>query len=313
MVGISSSAGFWGRLGLYSLEILQGRVDKLGPKGQEALARVIAEILRTAQRSKRELMLNLYFQALEGDWSKKKLDALHTANYLHMARTIVEFLRLATLRPEQVRAGMTLEGEEHLRQAISDGKGVIILTAHFGNWELLGARLTQVFSPEKFYVIAQPQRDLRLTQLMDKVRAAQGVQVIPRGKAAREALQALRQGAGVGILLDIDMKGSGVLVDFMGEPASTSTSVAAFALRTGAAVLPVFAYRQSNGTHIGKISPPVTLTRSGEGDQDIYINTAHFSQIIGEQVRAYPEQWIWLPDRWRSAARKGRRNTTRRR
>jgi KDO2-lipid IV(A) lauroyltransferase len=250
------------------------------------------------------LLLELYYQALEGDWSEKKLAALLAANYLHMGRTVVEFLRLPALRPEQISAQMRLEGEEQLHQAIAKGKGVIILTAHFGNWELLGARLAQVFGPNKFYVIAQPQRDARLTQLMDKIRAGQGVEVIPRGKAARETLQVLRQGAGVGILLDIDMKERGVFVDFMGQSASTSTSVAAFALRTGAAVLPIFAHRQPDGTHVGKIFPPVTLTRSGDGDQDLYINTAHFSQIIGEQVRARPEQWIWLPDRWRSASRK---------
>jgi len=277
-------------------------VEKLGDRGQAYLARFSAGALRLAQAKKRELMLDLMYQALGGDLSEKALAELQAGAYRHMGRTVVEFLRLPSLRPEQIAALVRLEGEELLRQAIAHGKGVIILTAHFGNWELLGARLAQVFGPGKFYVIAQPQREARLTQLMDKVRAGKGVQVIPRGKAARETLQVLRQGAGVGILLDIDVKEQGILVDFMGQPAATATSVAAFALRTGAAVVPVFAQRQPDGRHVARVLPEVPLDRSDDMEQDLRSNTARFSAIIGEQVRACPEQWIWLPNRWRSAS-----------
>lgn len=299
---VSPLKKFWRWLGRVSLEFLQGRAGRLGPRGRELLARLFAGILRAAQRRKAGLLFSLMAPALAGTGKEQDLPALRRAFYLHMGRTLVEFLRLPSLSLREIGNCLRLEGEGRLREAIAAGKGVIILTAHFGNWELLGARLAQIFGPGKFHVIAQPQPDRRLTRMMDAMRAGQGVQVIPRGKAARETLQALRQGEGVGILLDIDMKQHGIPVDFMGRPASTATSVAAFALRTGAAVVPVFDQRQPDGSHIGRVLPAVNLSRSDNWEQDLKDNTARFSEIIAEQVRACPEQWIWLPNRWRSVS-----------
>jgi KDO2-lipid IV(A) lauroyltransferase len=247
-------------------------------------------------------MLRLMGRALGDSLPGEELARLRRQAYLHMGRNLVEFMRLRALSPDEVDALVRLEGEEHLRRALAAGQGVIILTAHFGNWELLGARLAQVCGRGKFHVVAQPQRDERLTRLLDSVRQPHGVTVISRGAAAREVLRALRRGEAVGILLDVDMKESGILVDFLGRPASTAAGPAVFALRTGAAVVPVFALRQPDGSHIGRILKPVEIIKRGDAESDIEENTARFSEIIGDWVRAYPEQWIWLPDRWRSAA-----------
>ena len=288
-------------LGRRGLEMLCGRLEKLGGRGRAALARLIAALLWTCQRQRRALMLELMRQTVGQDWPARRLRRLRREAYLHMGRTAVEFLRLRSLRAAQVRELVRLEGAEQLRAALAAGRGVLILTGHIGNWELLGARIAQECAPGDFHVIAQPQRDQRLTRLLDSVRAAHGVKVISRGSAAREVLQVLRAGGVVGILMDVDMKEQGIFVDFMGRPASTATGPAAFALHTGAVVLPSFATRQPDGSHVGLILPPVEITRHGDYDRDLRENTARFSAIIEAQVRAHPEQWIWLPNRWRSS------------
>ncbi len=291
----------WRWLGRIGLEFLCGRIGRLGPRGRETLARLLANVLWVFQRRRRALMLDLMRQALGKASSEQDLLRLRRDNYLHMGRTLVEFLRLPSLDPEQVSRIVHLEGEEHLRQAAAKGKGVIILTAHFGNWEFLGARMAQMVGPGRFHVIAQPQRDLRLTRLVDSVRLRHGVNVIARGQAARETLRALQRGEAVGILLDIDMKENGIFVNFLGRPASTSPGPAAFALRTGAAVVPAFDLRLPDGTHLGKVLEPVELVNTGDREEDLKENTARFNRLIEAQVRSHPEQWIWLPDRWRSA------------
>lgn len=292
---------FWRWLGRIAAELLCGPVGKLSPKSQQVLARLIAKVLWSVHRRRRALMLQLMRPALGENFSEDQLLSLRKAAYLHMGRTLVEFLRLHSLTPEDLPRLIRIEGEENLRRALDAGRGVIILTGHLGNWELLGARLAQICGPGRFHVIAQPQRDERLTRLMDSVRLSHGVNVISRGYAAREALRVLRRGEVLGLLIDVDMKERGIFVDFLGRPASTAAGPAAFALHTGAVVLPVFDFRQPDGTHLAQVLEPVELIKTGKMEEDLRENTARFSKIIEAQVRARPEQWIWLPDRWRTA------------
>jgi KDO2-lipid IV(A) lauroyltransferase len=300
MEGNKNLKGVWRWLGRVALGLLCGRIGGLSRKRLERLGGLFARMLWRFQRRRREEMLGLMRQSVGQSLSEAELRELRRAAYLHMGRTLVEFLQIKSLSPEKVKELVRLEGEDRLQRALAAKKGVIILTAHFGNWELLGARLAQKCGPGKFHVIAQPQRDQHLTQIMDSVRQAHGVNVIARGTAARESLRALRKGEVLGILLDIDMKDAGVFVNFMGRPASTPTGAAAFALHTGAAVLPVFDIRQVDGTHVGTIMEPVELLISGDHELDVRENTARFTQIIESQVRSRPEQWVWLPNRWRT-------------
>jgi KDO2-lipid IV(A) lauroyltransferase len=291
---------FWRWLGRVCLERLQGRLGGLSRRGQERLARVIARILWLFQRRQRTLMLALMRQALGDKLSESELLELRRAAYLNMARVIVEVLRMPSLSKQQLHELVRLEGEEHLQQALAKGKGVIIITAHFGNWELFGARLVEACGAGRFDVIAQPQRDLQLTRLIDSIRLKHGVKVIARGNAARETLRALKHGEAVGILLDLDMKDKGIFTEFLGRPASTASGPAAFALRTGATVISAFDYRQPEGTHVGCLGAPIEITNTGNWENDLRENTARFTEVIEKHVRARPDHWVWIPDRWRT-------------
>jgi KDO2-lipid IV(A) lauroyltransferase len=110
----------------------------------------------------------------------------------------------------------------------------------------------------------------------------------------------LRKNEVVGILLDQNAGEAGVFVEFFGHLASTASGAAAFALRTGAAVLPTFGWRNPDNTHTFRIGAPVPLERTGDLRRDIEVNTARHTKLIEDAIRARPEQWFWLHKRWKA-------------
>lgn len=290
---------FRNRLGRALLGIMCGRL-RLGPRGSERLARLCAALLWRFQKRRRRIMLARMRDVLDPKLTDAELLQIQRDAFLSMGRLIAEFLQLAWMSPEQVCREMHYEGLEHVERAAATGKGILFITAHFGNWELLGARMAHERPDKNFYVVAQTQRDEELTRLVDRVRERQHMHVIARGNAARDVLRALREGHLVGILMDIDAKDNGIIVDFLGKPASTTTGPVAFALRTGAEVITAFDYRLPDGTHVGRILPPVEMTVTGDREVDMRENTIRLNDIISAQIRTRPDLWMWSPDRWRS-------------
>ena len=167
-----------------------------------------------------------------------------------------------------------------------------------GNWEMVGVRIASEGYP--LNVIAREQRDHKITEYVRRTRERMGMKVFHRDVAVRESLRALRRNEIVGVLLDQNAGQSGVFVDFFGHLASTAPGAAAFALRTGAAVLPTFGWRKADNTHAVAVGPAISLVRTGDRRHDILVNTAHHTKVIEEAIRAHPEQWFWLHKRWKT-------------
>jgi KDO2-lipid IV(A) lauroyltransferase len=127
-----------------------------------------------------------------------------------------------------------------------------------------------------------------------------GMRVLHREVAVRGSLKALRRNELVGVLVDQNAGDDGIFVDFFGCPASTAPGAAAFALRTGAAVLPTFGWRNADNTHVVQVDGPVPLVRTGDHEHDLRANTARYTKIIEEGIRRHPEQWFWLHKRWKA-------------
>jgi KDO2-lipid IV(A) lauroyltransferase len=127
-----------------------------------------------------------------------------------------------------------------------------------------------------------------------------GYSGIDRDKSVRNALQCLKRNELLGILADVDTSIDGVFVDFFGRPAHTPYSPIAISLKTGAAILPTFIIRQPDDSHRAIVEAPLLLERSGNREQDLVFNTQKFTKIIESYIRRYPEQWIWMHDRWKT-------------
>jgi len=248
-------------------------------------------------RHYRIVMTNLRL-AFGGEKSDPELAAIAAGCYRHLGKCLMEFVRLPAMRAQEIRRVTCYQGREHLDAALSAGKGVILLTAHLGNWEMVGARIAADGYP--LNVVARAQRDDRLTEYIRRTREVAGMRVLHREESVRACLKALRNNELVGILLDQNAGDEGIFVEFLGHLASTAPGAAAFALRTGAAVVPTFGRRNLDDTHTIFFGEPVPLIRTGDLKQDILANTARYTSIIEQHIRAQPEQWFWLHKRWKS-------------
>ena len=213
-----------------------------------------------------------------------------------IAKTMVELLKVPHLCPDEIRRISPIAGLQHLRDGVAAGNGGILLTAHYGNWELLNAALLVNGFPVS--VVARDAPDDFTASLINAAREKHGGKVIDRDDV-RGMLTVLRRGEVLGILPDQHAKTGGLLGTFLGLPASLAQGPALFAARTGCTVLPTFSCRQPDDTFRCTVFPPLQLQDTGDRDADVAANTQTMQDVIGEQIRTHPEQWLWLHDRWR--------------
>lgn len=214
--------------------------------------------------------------------------------FQHLGMNLVEFLSLPYLSPQEFRDFCAIKGKEHLVQALKEGKGAILLTAHFGNWELIGAGLAL----EGFQTIAPARSQNEFEKHIRRIREASGYKTLSVDEGLIPLISLLKKGGIVGILSDQNILSGGVKVPFFGIPVSTPPGAAILALRSGTPVLPTFDVRIGR-RHIINIQPALHLIRNGNFREDVLRNTAMFNQIIEEWIRRYPEQWLWTHNRWR--------------
>jgi KDO2-lipid IV(A) lauroyltransferase len=229
--------------------------------------------------------------------------------FRNIGKTLLEVLYIPALTPEKLQRWVTIENWHYMTEALSRGKGVVILTAHFGNWEWMAARLVQAGLP--LAAIAETQPGLGLDRLLNEYREQVGLEPYARGNALVAAMKALKKGKVLGFLADQDAKANGVFVDFMGVPASTPQGPAVFAVRAGAPVVPVFIVRQARKGHRILVSPPLYAednAGSNGNETQILELTRQMTQAMEDRIRRYPDQWWWFQRRWITEPKTGEIN-----
>jgi len=226
------------------------------------------------------------------------VEAMAKGCFAALARNAFDALRLAYLPGERILRLCSVEGEEHLAHACRSGKGVIALTGHIGCWELLAAYFA--CKGYKVNVIYRDMADKRLDSLITGVRRRHGIPSIPRGASAVSAFKVLRRGEILAMLIDQDIDVDGVFVPFFGVPAHTPRGAATFALRSGAAIVPLAIHMQPDGNHhitvLPELEPPPADRSEGERIDEL---TRRCAQAVEGLIRIYPQQWVWFHDRWR--------------
>ena len=216
-----------------------------------------------------------------------------------LGRLLGVFSHFAT-NPEALRDLVDCEGLEHIEAARQSGGGIILFTGHVGAWELSSFALSLFGHPLSFLVrrIDNP----KIEKLIDRGRTRLGNRTIDKRSAAREMLQILQTGGTLGILVDLNtLDREGIFVDFFDVQASTTFMLAKLALRTDAAVLPVFApWDRHRRRFLLKIDEPVSFERSGNDEADVRGLTQLFTNVVEKYVRRYPDQWLWIHRRWKT-------------
>jgi Kdo2-lipid IVA lauroyltransferase/acyltransferase len=200
--------------------------------------------------------------------------------------------------PKQIKKVVTLEGAENLQKVLAKQKGVIMVMAHIGNWELLGIYLSMTgyqLSP-----IVQTQSNALLDKILQEKRHAVGMKTIPKMSFLRPIIQAFNRNEIVPFLIDQDAGTGGVYVDFFGREASIPRGPAEFAIKTGTPVVFAYIVRENSNLHRLIISEEIPIKNTGNYKQDLLDNTAMFSSFIEKVVSQYPNQWLWMHKLWPS-------------
>lgn len=211
--------------------------------------------------------------------------------FVHFAECLWELSRMHCFVPQLDR-----EARRTLDEALAEGKGVVMISGHIGNWELLGQAIAAAGYP--IATIAKPSYDPRVTRWLEQWRSARGLQIVWRDEtnAGRSILRVLRQNSLMGFLIDQNTKTAGEYVPFFGRPAFTPTTPAAIALRTRAPIVFCWHHRR-HGLH--KLNfERLSHASSGDAKRDVTALTALLNERLEKAIRTAPEQWVWLHLRW---------------
>ena len=234
------------------------------------------------------------------DLSQSQRRSLLRGCFESLGRLLGVFSHFATANPQTLKQLIDCEGLEHIAAAQQSGRGVILFTGHVGAWELSSFALSLFGYPLSFLVrrIDNP----KIESLIEGRRTRLGNRTIDKRSAAREMLQILQTGGTLGILVDLNtLDREGTFVDFFDVPASTTFVLAKLALRTEAAVLPVFApWDHQRRRFLLKVEEPLGFERSGDDDEDVRRLTQLFTKVVEKYVRRYPDQWLWIHRRWKT-------------
>jgi len=217
--------------------------------------------------------------------------------YRNMVQTFIEILNLTKVNRRYVDRYVEVMNMERIRNAAKSGRGTILLTAHFGDWELSSL----VSSVEGFpiLVLVREQKMKRLNELLNLLRESNGCKVIRKGMEVKNILKALRDKNIVGILSDQDAGKNGIFVDFFGRPASYHTGAFEIAKHSGSLILPNFIVRTGGPYHKLYLEEYIDFQKT-QSPGDVRENVQKFARLLEAYIRKYPDQWLWLHKRWKS-------------
>lgn len=227
----------------------------------------------------------------------EQADRIAVDLFKHLGQTFLEVMYMPALTPANMKQYVKVENMHYLQEALSEGHGVVLLTAHIGNWEWLGATLAMAGLPLTTVIKRQPND--QHTQILNEYREMVGIEVFARGTTELiGAAKALKQGKILGFLADQDAGPNGLFVKFFGKMAATPLGPGVFAKRFKSPVVPVFIVRDPQGGHKVLINKPLYYENTGDEAADLQVITEKMTNIIETTIREYPTEWLWFQKRW---------------
>lgn len=249
--------------------------------------------------SRRKIALNNLKEAVSSGGLEitETPDRIIQTLFQNLGKGFAEVIKIYFGLGRNIIESVTFEGIEHFQTARSKGKGVLFITGHCGNWELLAIASARKLSPVS--VVARAMNNPYLNRVIEKARRTHGNRIIYKKAALKNILRALRSNEAIGILMDqAVLAREGFVIDFLGRGAWTTKMPALIARKTGAAVLPAFIHRTEHG-HIIRIFPEVQLSHEDDKEEQLKKDTKKFSSYAEEYIQQYPSEWLWIHRRWK--------------
>jgi KDO2-lipid IV(A) lauroyltransferase len=274
-------------------------IGLLPPRWLDRVGSVLGFVAFSLLRVRRRVTLDNLGQAL--GLPRRQTLAVARRVYAHLCTGALEFVQLVGrhLTEERAREALGAAGLDRLQRALAPGRGLLVLGAHLGNWDLLACAAARC--GVKVNVVTRSIKSTWLNRYWMSQRAACGVRLLPASGSGWAVVAALRRNEVVAMVLDQHEPG-GLVVPFFGRPAATGTGLARLARATGTPVLPAFLLRESAGGRPGyrlELDAPLHVARTADREADLLEATRRMTKVVEDHVRACPEQWLWLHRRWK--------------
>jgi KDO2-lipid IV(A) lauroyltransferase len=237
-------------------------------------------------------------QFIYPEWSRNQIQKRATRIFQNLGITILEFLQMAYLSNEELLNSVQIEGQEILIEALANQRGIVLVSAHIGNWEMAW-QVAPCYFQRQITGVAKKLRNVKLNRLVHNRRTRFGNRILYKKGALPDMMQTLRQGEIVGLLMDISRRLDGVEVNFFGHRATATPAAALLGLRCKSPIIPAFCHRNGNGKLIVRVEHPIEIQRTKDLRVDLQINTQLITDRVERAVRNYPEQWNWTLKRWK--------------
>ncbi len=217
-------------------------------------------------------------------------------SYINFGKYLVDFFRFDMIDKDFIEKKLEIVGMDYVKDTIKKGTGVVVVTAHIGNWEFGGVSMGLLGYP--FMAIAFPHKDERVNSFFNHQRTSKGVKIVQTGNAAFECLRGLKKNGIVAILGDRDFTNASLMVDFFGKISPMPRGPAAFSIRSSAPIIVGFCVRLKGNNYRLIFEKPIEYTPTHDKEKDLHILTKKYLVVIEEYVRKYPEQWYMFKPFW---------------
>lgn len=232
--------------------------------------------------------------------SNRRANQILRRSCVNYGMTFSEFLHMPAASPASIRDVISRGSGDHILNALEEGKGAILLCAHLGNWELMGALAAQHFP---ISVVTRPMNNKRTQDYFDQGRLKHGIEILHKSDDTRIHIKRLRQNHALALLPDQYAGERGDLMPFFGRPTRVWTSVPRLAMVSGAPIVPSFGVRQkpflTKGRIVSKVMPGWKVEKTGDREANVQEGLRRMLWELESIIRAHPEQWLWLHRRWR--------------
>lgn len=273
-----------------------GLANSLSPKRADAVGAWLGRMAYRLVPGRRRIAVDNLRQAFGDQYTEAERHQIARGVFENIGRTLIEFARFGKIRAEGARA-LVHGSTEPFEEALRKGNGGIIVTAHFGDWELLGAWAGAMGYPMDFLVGRQHNK--LVDDLLIGFRKEMGVGIIPLATSSRSVFKALKANRMTGLVSDQHASSGGVRLQFFGRPAATPRGPALFAIRAGAPLLPMMLRRESYHRHVVLAADLIYPPNSGDEEADIQTMTEKYTRFFEDCIRKYPDQWMWTHRRWK--------------
>jgi len=263
------------------------------------IAKALAIFIYTIDKKHRKIAKVNLDLAYADTLSNAKKEKIVKASYVNLMLMLVDFIRNQGISREKLLEKVIFENETVLLNALQNDQKIILMTAHYGNWELLPLSLAAKFGP--LTVVGRKLDSNVMDQILNKNRQQFNIEILEKKGAMRDMITVLKHHRMLGLLVDQNTsENEGILVDFFGKPVRHTPSAAILARRFDALIIPVFITTDDHMKYKITFYEPITIEKTEDKDKDILDSVQKQAKITEEVIRKKPEEWFWLHRRWKN-------------